>query len=212
MKTPLPFPSSIKVIFLTDKNIILLIRIFRFCFRFRFVLPGKKMRRRLLLFLIIKSPLYFSARNFGCGSGNGWFVGEGEGEARNLIFRCIFSFLFLISCCGDYCCCFCFCFCCGAGIVALLSRTVEETNLGEGWRGGKGRRRRGGAVIVGVRNGFGNGFGEVATWAVRELGNFLGGGVFVIIIVLEVALPVENMCEYDLVILGVFFSAGVGDE
>lgn len=145
--------------------------------------------RRLLLFLIIKSPLYFSARNFGGGNGNGngWFVGEGG----NLIFRWIFLFWFFISCCGDDCFC-----CCAAGIVALLSRTVEETDLGEGGKGGKGRRR-GGAVIVGVRNRGGIGFGEIGIWEFRELGNFLGGGVF-IIIVLEAALPVENMCELEI--------------
>lgn len=173
------------------------------------------MRRRLLLLLllfliiiiIIKSPLYFPARNFGTG----WFLGESEGG--NLIFRWIFIFLFLffIACCGDDCFCFCFCFCrCGAGIVVLLSRTVEETNLGEGGKGGKGRRR-GGAVIVGVRNRGGIGFGEIGIWAVRELWNFLGGGVFVII-VLEVALPVENMCELEFFFFfSFFFSAGVGD-
>lgn len=136
----------------------------------------------LLLFLIIKSPLYFSARNFGIGNGNGngWFVGMGEGR-RNLILRWIFLFLFFISCCGDgcfYCCCW--------GIVVLLSRTVEETNLGEGGRGGKG----GGGVIVGVRNRGGIGFGEIGIWEFRELWNFLGCGVF--IVVLEAALPVKE--------------------
>lgn len=146
MKTPLSLPSCIKVIFLTYRKILILFRIFRFRFRVLFVLLAKKMRRRrrlLLLFLIIniESPLYLSARNFGCGNGNGWFVGVDEGGS-NLIFRWIFLFLFFISCCGDdcfccFCCCFCFC-CCAAGTVALLSRTVEETNLGEGGKGGKG--------------------------------------------------------------------------
>lgn len=161
------------------------------------------MRRRLLLLMllllfliiimIIKSPLYFPARNSGGGNGNRWFVGMGmgEGEGRNLIFRWIFLFLFFISCCGDGCCfCFCFC-CCAAGTVVLLSRTVEETNLGEEGRGGKGRRR-GGAVIVGVRNRGGIGFGEIGIWAFGELGNFLGGGGVFIIIVLEAALPVKE--------------------
>lgn len=154
-------------------------------------------RRRLLLlllmFLIIKSPLYFPARNFGGGNGNGWFVGEG---GRNLMVRCIFLFLFFISCCGDDCfCCYfcCCCFCCGGGIDLLLSRTVEETNLGEGRRDGKGG---GGVVIVDVRNRGGIGFGEIGIWAFRELWNFLGCGVF-IIIVLEAALPVESMCELE---------------
>lgn len=157
-------------------------------------------RRRLLLLLmfpIIKSPLYFSARNFGGGNGNGngWFLGESEGEGGNSILRSIFIFLFFISCCEDDCfCCFYFCFCCW-GIVVLLSRTVEETNLGEGRRGGKGRRR-GGAVIVGVRNRGGIGFGEIGIRAFREFWNFLGG-VF-IIIVLETALPVESMCELEI--------------
>lgn len=159
------------------------------------------MRRRLLelmflisIIMIIKSPLYFPARNFGCGNGNGngngWFVGEG---GSNSMVRCIFIFLFFISCCGDkccyFCCCFCFCFCC-SGTIVLLSRTVEATNLGEGGRGGKGRRR--GAVLVGVGNRGGIGFGEIGIWAVRELWNFfVCGGVF-IIIVLEVALPVKE--------------------
>lgn len=130
----------------------------------------------------------------------------GEGEGRNLIFRWIFLFLFFISCCGDGCCfCFCFC-CCAAGTVVLLSRTVEETNLGEEGRGGKGRRR-GGAVIVGVRNRGGTGFGEIGVWAFRELGNFFVCGVF-IIIVLEVALPVEDMCEYDLFFFVFFGRSG----
>lgn len=85
---------------------------------------------------------------------------------------------------------------------------MEETNLGEGGKGGKGRRR-GGAVIVGVRNRGGIGFGEIGIWAFRELGNFLGGGggcggVF-IIIVLEAALPVKKMCEYDLFFFVFFF-------
>lgn len=55
-----------------------------------------------------------------------------------------------------------------------------------------------------MRNRGGIGFGEIGIWEFRELGNFLGGGVF-IIIVLEVALPVENMCEYDLFFFRFFF-------
>lgn len=177
-------------------------------------------RRRLLLLLllflviiimiIIKSPLYFSARNSGGGSGNGngngngWFVDEGEGT-RNFIFRYIFIFLFFISCCGDDCFC-CFCFCCW-GIVVLLSRTMEETNLGEGGKGGKGRRRGGVVIVGGVRNRGGFGFGEIGIWAFRELWNFLGGGVF-IIVVLEVALPVENMCELEIFFFRFFFIFG----
>lgn len=68
--------------------------------------------------------------------------------------------------------------------------------MGEGGRCGKGRRR-GGAVLVDVRNRGGIGFGEIGIWEFRELGNFLGGGSVFIIIVLEAALPVENMCELD---------------
>lgn len=54
------------------------------------------------------------------------------------------------------------------------------------------------------QGGIGFGFGEVATWAVRELGIFFGCGVF-IIIVLEAALPVRDMCEYDLFFFRFFF-------
>lgn len=157
-----------------------------------------------IIIIIIKSPLYFSARNF--GGGNGWFVGMGMSEGGNSMVRCIFLFLFFISCCGDNCCCFCCFCCCGGGTVVLLSRTVEETNLGEGGRDGKGRRR-GGVGIVGVGNRGGIGFGEIGIWEFRELGNFLGGGgggVF-IIVVLEAALPVENMCELEFFFFSFFF-------
>lgn len=67
--------------------------------------------------------------------------------------------------------------------------------MGEGGRGGKGRRRGGVVVVVGVRNRGGIGFGEIGIWAVRELGDFLGGGCgggIFIIIVLEAALPVKE--------------------
>lgn len=59
-------------------------------------------------------------------------MGEGEGEGGNLMVRYIFLFLFFISCFGDNCSCCCW------GTVVLLSRAMEEMNLGEGRRGGKG--------------------------------------------------------------------------
>lgn len=55
-----------------------------------------------------------------------------------------------------------------------------------------------------MRNRGGIGFGEIGIWAFRELGNFFVCGVF-IIIVLEVALPVESMCELDFFLFFFFF-------